>query len=108
MKYTNLNVSGVFLGKQMGVAKISKADNYALSEAEKNSFFVPVEFSAASKVLTLGLAENQVMLVKNVGATNAVTVKNISGDTGTSLAAGKIALCVGGTTANTATVDLLN
>ena len=54
MKYTNLNVSGVFLGKQMGEAKISKADNYSLSEAEKNSFFVPVVFFGSQQGSDLG------------------------------------------------------
>ena len=92
----------------IGTAKISKADSYALTAAEAKALFVPFEMSAESKALVLGLTDGQIMLVKNVGATNAVTVKGLSGDTGTSVAAGKIALVIGSTTASGTSVDILN
>lgn len=96
-------------GRVVGVTAIAKAADYALTAAERSCELVKCEMTAASKVLTLGMAENQLVLVKNVGATNAFTVKNISGDTGTSLAAGKsVLLIAGGATANTNTVIALD
>ena len=87
---------------------LSKADSYALADAEKG-VCVGVTMTAASKVLTLGLANGQYCIVINDGGTNAFTVKNIAGDTGTSVAAGKIALCIGGSgTADTFTAYVLN
>lgn len=92
----------------IGAVSLSKSDSYALADGEKK-VYIGITMSAASKVLTLGLAEGQIAFVKNEGATNAVTVKNNSGDTGVSLAAGKIGLAKGGTsTANTFTLDVLN
>lgn len=89
-------------------ASISMSDSAALTEEQKRPF-IGFTCSAASKVLTLGLAEGQQCIVTNVGGTNAVTVKNISGDTGTSVAAGKVALCIGGSSmADTFTCKVLN
>ena len=93
----------------IGTLAIQKADSYALVAAEKAKVFIGCEMTAGSKVLTLGIAEGQFMIVKNVGATNAFTVKNIAGDTGTSLAAGKsIILIAGSATANTNIVIALD
>ena len=48
------------------------------------------------------------MIVANIGGTNAVTVKAITGDTGTSVAAGKVALVIGSATANASKIYVLN
>ncbi len=86
---------------------ISTDSDYVLS-AEEQTLFVNVTLTAASKSLTLGLGEGDTMLVTNIGSTNAVTVKAIAGDTGTSLAAGKCAICIGSATANASKVLVLN
>ena len=86
---------------------ISISDSYEL-KAEERDLFVSFACSAASKALTLGLAPGQFMIVANIGGSNAVTVKAISGDTGTSVAAGKVALCIGNATANASKVYVLN
>lgn len=92
-------------GLNIGVVSLSKAVDYALTTAEKNNVLVKCEMTAGSKTLTLGLTEGQLAIVKNAGATNAFTVKNVAGDTGTSLAATKsIILIAGSSTANTNTV----
>lgn len=88
-------------------AVIEKADSYTLAEDEKKPF-VNVSMSAASKALTLGLDVGDVMVVSNIGASNAVTVKAIDGDTGTSVAAGKVALCIGQASANASKIYVLN
>lgn len=95
--------------RKIGVLAIQEADSYALSADDKLKELIKCEMTAGSKVLTLGIAENQVVIVKNVGATNAFTVKNIAGDTGTSLAATKSIMLIAGTsTANTNTVIALD
>lgn len=81
--------------------------NASLTDEQKKPF-VNVTASAASKVLTLGLGNGQTCFVTNTGGTNAFTVKNVSGDTGTSVAAGKVAIVVGSTTANGSVVAVLN
>lgn len=86
---------------------IAIEDDYALKEAEKD-IFVSFSCSAASKALTLGVAPGQFMVVANIGGTNAVTVKAITGDTGTSVAAGKVALVIGSATANASKIYVLN
>lgn len=88
-------------------AVVTKSDNYTLAEEEKKPF-VNVTMSAASKALTLGLEVGDVMVVSNIGASNAVTVKAIAGDTGSSVAAGKVALCIGQAAANASKIYVLN
>lgn len=88
-------------------AVVDSAVDYTLGEAEKKPF-VSCVFSAASKSLTLGLEVGDVMVVSNIGGTNAVTVKAIEGDTGTSVAAGKVALCIGQAAANASKIYVLN
>lgn len=83
------------------------SDNTTLS-ADQKTPFVSVSASAASKALTLGLGAGDFMIVANIGADNAITVKAISGDTGTSVAAGKVALCIGSATANASKIYVLN
>ena len=86
---------------------LAMEDDAAL-EAEKKVPFVAFSCSAASKSLVLGVAPGDFMLVANIGGTNAVTVKAITGDTGTSVAAGKVALVIGSGTANASKIYVLN
>jgi len=91
------------------VTTLSKADSYALAPAEKTAA-VGITMTAGSKVLTLGLATGQAMIVKNNGDTNAISVKNIAADdTGAfNLGVGETALVYGGTTVkNTFTYIIL-
>ena len=88
-------------------AKVAMSDSYALKADEKRPI-IAFACSAASKTLTLGLADGQGAIIMNTGGTNAVTVKNVSGDSGTSVAAGKVALVIGSTTANGSSVAVLN
>lgn len=90
------------------VLTITKAVDYALVSTEKKNRLIKTTMSAASKTLTLGLPEGQEIIVKNAGATNAFTVKNIATDTGTSLAAGKSLLIFASTTADASTVIALD
>lgn len=99
--FTNAMENGDF------AVNISTAVDYELSDVEKK-LFINIVCSAASKKLTLGLEDGDTVLVTNVGGTNAITVKNVSGDTGTSLAAGKVALIVASTTADGSVVKVLN
>lgn len=64
--------------------------------------------SAASKTLTLGLANGETLLLVNVGASNAFTAANLEGDTGTSIGAGKVALIIGSSTADGTKIYVLN
>jgi len=108
-KFTGLQADQVKAGVA-GAVTLSKGANYSLTAAEKAAPAVLCTMTAASKVLTLGLANGQMMVVVNAGGTNAFTVKNVSGDTGTSLAANasKALLIIGSSTANASTVIALN
>lgn len=94
-----------FSGCLRGVS-LSKGGNYTLTKAERGAY-IGITATAASKVLTLGLETGDVALVVNEGGTNAVTVKNVSGDTGTSLGAGKAMLICASRTANASKVTIL-
>lgn len=65
------------------------------------------KLTAASKTVTLGLSEGQIAFVANTGGTNAFTLKNVAGDTGVSVGAGKVALVVASTTADRSTIIVL-
>lgn len=97
------------LGKSINqiATQITKSDSYELADDEKTSF-ICITASAASKTITLGLLEGEAVFVINVGGTNAFTLKNVSGDSGTSIAAGKVALVIGSSTANASKVYVLN
>ena len=86
---------------------LTMSDSAELAEDQKASFLA-FSCSAASKTLTLGLPEGGAMLIANIGGTNAVTVKNVSGDTGTSVAAGKVAAVFASATADGSKVYVLN
>ena len=95
-----------FINKDYGV-NLSIADDYELKDYEKR-LYVNVEATAASKTLTLGLDNGDTVLVTNVGGTNAVTIANVEGDTGTSLAKGKSILLIASATADASIVIALN
>ena len=97
--------SDFFMGCLRGVS-LSKAADYALTDAEKTAY-VGITMTAASKTLTLGLRNGDVAFVVNEGGTNAVTVKNVSGDTGTSLGAGKAMVICASETADGSKVTIL-
>ena len=86
---------------------ISFSVNTELTDEQKD-VFLSATATAASKTLTLGLANGQFMVVANIGGSNAFTVKNVAGDTGTSVAAGKVALVIASTTANATKCYVLN
>ena len=86
---------------------ISIEDDYTLAESEKD-LFLSFTCSAASKSIVLGIDPGAFMIVANIGGTNAVTVKAITGDTGTSVGAGKVALVIGSATANASKIYVLN
>ncbi len=86
---------------------LSIEDDYTL-KADEKAPFVSFACSAASKSIVLGISDGDVMFVANIGGTNAVTVKAITGDTGTSVAAGKVAIVIGSTTANASKIYVLN
>ena len=88
-------------------ASLSISDDYELKEGEHVPF-VAFTCSAASKSIVLGLSEGDVMFVANIGGTNAVTVKAITGDTGTSVGAGKVAIVICSETANASKIYVLN
>ena len=110
--YTNFTklhaeeLNGTFAGLLDSVT-LSKSADYSLAADEKKPY-IGVTLSAASKTVTLGLDNGQVAIVVNEGGTNAFTVKNVSGDSGTSLAAGKLAIIKASKTANGSKVYVLN
>ena len=88
-------------------AAISKADSYALSDSEKLNQLILLTQTGDGKTFTLGLSAGSAVLVYNAGA-KAFTLKNVSDDTGQSVAAGKVYLVVASATANQSTFVLLN
>lgn len=111
-KFTNIeatNIKGSIEGaKNLNAVSVEMSVDTTLTDAQKNSLAVAFTCSAASKALTLGLDDGQLMFVVNVGGTNAVTVKSKSGDSGTSVAAGKVAMVIGSSTANASKIYVLN
>lgn len=85
---------------------ITIADSATLADDNKRPF-LGVVASAASKTLTLDLDDGDMIILVNEGSTNAFTIKNVSGDSGTSLAAGAVALVIASKTANASVVKVL-
>lgn len=114
-RFTNLEATGDFKaatlsGTFQGLldsTTLSKSADYTLAAAEKKPY-IGITLSAASKTVTLGLENGQVAIVVNEGGSNAFTLKNVSGDSGTSLAAGKVAIIKASKTANSSKVYVLN
>lgn len=90
----------------LGVS-LSISDDYTLGTEEKAPF-LSFACSAASKSIVLGVAPGECMVVANIGGSNAVTVKAITGDSGSSVAAGKVALVIGAAAANASKIYVLN
>jgi len=101
------NLTGSQDGAILGSIALSKADGYALTDAEKKHVVFLLTATAASKTYTLGLAAGQVALAYNAGS-ETFALKNVKDDTGTSVATGKLFLVVASTTANASTVIALN
>ncbi len=108
LSVTGALAAASFTGAVVGAQSIALADSASLTAAQKAALYIGVAVSAASKTVTLGLAEGQIAFVHNAGGTNAFTLKNVAADSGTSLAAGKVALVVGSATANASVVLALN
>lgn len=101
------NVTGSQSGAILGSIAISKAADYSLGAAEKANLTFLLTATAASKTFTLGLAAGQIAFVYNAGS-ETFTLKNVSGDTGTSVATGKLVMIVASATANASAVIALN
>lgn len=119
MKYTKFTAvqadefNGEFKGEFKGelksplpLSRFSVATDLSLT-ATDHAPLIAVTLTAASKAVTLNLPAGSFCFVLNEGGTNAFTLKNISTDSGTSLAAGKAAL-VTTSTAGAGTVYVLN
>lgn len=103
LKLTETGIKGPIVS----TVAIEKDADHTLTDAEKTHLFITLKATAASKTFTLGLADGQIALVYNHG-TNAFTMKNAAGDTGTEIAAGKLFLVVGSSTANASIIIALN
>lgn len=114
-RFTGLEVTGIlealgveapyFKGSVRGAVQKSLSANATIGD---DAIYYGITLSAAGKTVTLDRAEGTVCFVMNEGGTNAFTLKNVSGDTGTSIAAGKIALVVASRTANKSAMTVLN
>ena len=108
-RFTNVEAKVLKGGnRSLNAQIVEMTADATLTDAQKNTLAVLFTCSAASKALTLGLDDGQIMFVANTGGTNAVTVKAISGDTGTSVGAGKVAIVVASKTANASKIYVLN
>ena len=94
--------------KSLNAQTVTMTADTTLKADEKNCLAVKFSCSAASKALTLGLEDGQVMFVANVGDTYAVTVKAIAGDSGAAINTGKVAIVIGSSTANASKIYVLN
>lgn len=115
-KFTNVEaneikattIAGDLANKSSIATSVEMSVDTTLTDAQKNNLVIAFTCSAASKSLVLGLADGQSVIVANIGGTNAVTVKAITGDSGTSVGAGKVALVIGSSTANASKIYVLN
>jgi hypothetical protein len=85
MDYTRTNLKGL-----LGASVITLSDNMTLPEKDR-AFVLVVGATAASKTLTLDLPDDACCIVIN-GGSNTFTLKNVSGDTGTSVTSADIYL----------------
>lgn len=97
MDFTRLNIKGL-----LGAARISTGANMTLSEKDR-AFILMINATASSKTVTLDLPDGACCIVANPGS-NAFTLKNVSGDTGTSIAANTVYLIRGSRTADASDV----
>lgn len=94
MGFTGLNIKGL-----LGASTITLSDNMTLQEQDR-AFVLVVNATAASKTLTLDLPNGACCIVVNDSDDNTFTLKNDSGDTGTSVASGGVYLVKASQTAN--------
>lgn len=99
--------AGSLAGVLNATAEISKSADYALLATDKVKPIIVAKMTAGNKVLTLGLAANQAVIVYNSGA-ESYTVKNVAADTGKVLAITKAILVIGSATENASIVVELN
>lgn len=92
MGFTGLNIKGL-----LGASTITLSDNMTLQEQDR-AFVLVVNATASSKTLTLDLPDDACCIVR--GGSNAFTLKNVSGDTGTSVDVGGFYLVKASQTAN--------
>lgn len=67
---------------------------YSLSAAEKKATYINVKTSTHAQTLLLGKAAGSIVVVTVTAATNTITVKNLTANTGTAVATGKTAIFV--------------
>ena len=97
-----------YTGGNVDVATVISTDkDLELAKGQKHGI-AAITLTAASKTVTAGLGEGQYMYILNAGGSNAFTPKNVAGDTGTSIAAGKFAVIIGSKTADASIVKVLN
>ena len=116
-RLTNLEVTGEIRANNVKITgevrAVHKATtltltaNHTLTDGEKMTESLKVN-SASAVTLTLAGEDGQTFHVVNTNASDAITLKNVSGDSGTSLAAGKIAFVFCSTVANQTKVCVLN
>lgn len=97
MDFTRLNIKGL-----QGASYVSSANSLTLAEKDR-AFVVLCDITAGSKTVTLDLPEFACCIVANIGI-NTFTLKNVSGDTGTSVAAGKAFMIMASQTADGSSV----
>lgn len=90
------DVDGIFTAsKVVGVIAnaitVDCTDSLALIPEQKVATYIKISASGTSKVLTLGMVVGQVIFIQNAGE-KAVTVKNLTADTGVSITAKKTAI----------------
>ncbi len=100
------NLHGLVNGP-MKATTLSKSANYILTPQERAQY-IGATFTAASKTLTLSLDDGTAVILVNEGGANAFTCKNVAGDSGTSIAAGKAYLVKASKTANATVYTALN
>ena len=110
-RFTHVEATGSLRGKSLigpllGYT-LSTAKDHVLTEEQKRAY-IGITLTASSKTVTLDLPDGAVCIVVNEGGSNAFTLKNVSGDSGTSIAAGKAYLVRASRTANASKLTLLN
>ena len=81
----------VVVGGSAKTISVDLSANLALTTAQKTATDIILLMPGSGKILTLGMAAGQNVTITN-GATNAIKVKNLSGDTGVDITASKTAL----------------
>ena len=95
------------IGTKMSFVSITKTNNYSLKDSEK-TMCIGITFTNQNRTLTLGLPSKAFAFVVNEDSAYAFTCKNVSGDTGQTIAAGKVYLVFASTTVDGTKYMLLN